>query len=364
MATPPNSLFSPTYLPNKLLHREQELELLTAFLSIDDSSIQPVNVMVHGSFGIGRTTLLRFLTHKELAFCKRPFISFYKKSETEIMQDIFSILTGSGKRTNLLPEQWTGVKRVLRKTKTPHIFIFDDVDRHNVRIYDKFLRLCKENRIPSLTTAPRYFPRQLDLETSQNLDYAMELEPYSDNQFLDIITQRVKTAFPIPLARTITEFIADIICLLDYQRPATAIELLRNLFPKIIESIELSADHVRKSCLSIKTLHYDFWTGHLASLTNLDVSSILLIQAVGEYFTNDENNIYISTPYLFYQYRQVCERSGFRPTSPQFSRSLSALLFHDLLLQSRYSSENYFTLISGREYLEIVDLLLGDAEER
>jgi hypothetical protein len=356
------ALFDPEYLPNKLLHRDQELETLANIISPDDAST-PVNIMVHGSFGIGRTTLLRFWGNQRLGTWSRPLINFHMKTDAEIVHDTLTTLTGSSPPFAPLPELWSLLKRILRKAETPIIFTLDDIDRHNCDAYTKYLSLCKSLGISSMATAPRYFPRQLDQSAATQLDFSLELEPFSDHQFLDIITQRVTDAFPTPLPPFITEYIADVICILDFQRPATAVELLRNLYPLTTENTSLTSDQIRQACLSSRALHYDFWSDHLAHLTNLEATTALLLQAVGEYFTVNPGQIYVTESQLLLQYQQVCECTEIAPKNTKFQRALNELLFQDLLLRSRYNSEKYFTLLPAQGYFEIVELILGDKEE-
>ena len=357
-----HALFDPNYLPERLLHRDEELQTLSTLLPREDPTSCPVNVMVHGSLGVGRTTLLRFFGRHELPACRVPLVNFGGKSAAEIVRDSLTILTGRPARTFKLPLLWDLLKRVLRKAETPIIFIFDDVDRRTYDTYTKYLHLCKERGIPSMTTAPLYFPRQLSPEAAQLLDYSLELGPYTDHQLLDIATQRVAAAFPKPLPQETIEFIADIVCTLDFQRPATVVELLRALYPMVANGVNLTAEHIRRACTASSTLHYDFWSGHLASLANLEATAILLLQAVGEYFLANPGRIYAPKQLLFRQFHQVCERTGIPSTASQFTRALNELLFQDLLLQSRYNPQNYYTLLPPTGYLEIVDLILGEAD--
>ncbi len=360
MASSIDALFNANYLPAKLLHRDQELTTLSKLELVDESSSQPMNVLVHGSFGIGRTTLLRFFGHHELNHVRRPFIRFQGKQTAEIVSDALHALAPMDNSTTILPEQWTLLKRLVRKSEVPLVFIFDDVNIQTSEVFGKFLGLCKENNISSMATAPRYYPRQLDPQTSQVLDVAMELEPFTDSQFLDIVKQRVAEVFPHPLPSHVSEFVADLICILDFQRPATVVELLQNLNPLITSPSQISADLIRQSCLNSRTLHYDFWSGHLSSLTELDATVVLLLQAIGQYFVTNPGHIYVSKTSLFKQFEQVSEEIRFSSSSQQFSRAFNMVLFQDLLLQSRYTTKNYFTLLPAEGYLEIVELLLGN----
>jgi Cdc6-like AAA superfamily ATPase len=362
MVSPSTPLFDPGYLPDRLLHREQELGTLSKLLPSGDFA-QAVNILVHGSYGIGRTTLLRFFGLHQLGPCRRPLVSFHMKSAAEIVFDTLTALVGSPAPSNPLPELWSSLKRILQKTEAPIVFILDDVDRSSVETYGKYLAICKEFGIPSMSTAPRYFQRSLPAATSQHLDYSLELQSYSDHEFLDIVTDRVSAAFPVPFGPSTVEFIADLVCLLDYQRPATAVELLRMLYPIVGRNGNLTADQIRQTCLSSGTLHYDYWSDHMTSVTNLDARSILLLQAAGEYFLYNAGRLYVSKLCLFQQYEQVCERVGITPSTGQFTHALNELLFQDLLLRSRYNSDNYFTLFPAQNCVEVVDLLLGDAEE-
>jgi hypothetical protein len=359
MASSFDALYNANYLPTKLLHRDQELATLSNLIP-EPSSSQPMNVLVHGSFGIGRTTLLRFFGQHELGQYRRPFVRFEGKHPTEIVSDALQSLLPIHIPSSSLPDQWTLLKRVVRKSEVPIVFVFDDVNAQTSGVYGKFLNVCKELGISSMATAPRYFPRKVDPNTSQFLDIALELEPFTDHQLLDIIKQRVADVYPQPIPSQITEFMADLICILDFQRPATVVELLQNLHPLISTPSHISADLIRQSCLNSRTLHYDFWSGHLSSLTELDATVVLLLQAIGQYFVTHPRHIYVSKVNLLNQFEQVSEEISFSSSFQQYSRALNMVLFQDLLLQSRYTANNYFTLLPAEGYLEIVELLLGE----
>ncbi len=355
-----HALFNENYLPPKLLHRDKELTMLSSLFSIEEEASQSVNVLVHGAFGIGRTTLLRFFGQDNLPYYKQPFIRFQQKQSHEILSDILQLLAPNTYSVSCISEQWALLKRLIRKTEIPMIFTFDDVDRNSIEIYGKLLQVCKENGTSSMTTAPRYFPRLLKSEVLRFLDVTFGLEPFSDNQFLDIVQQRVQAVFPPPVPQPIMEFMADLICLLDFQRPATVVELLQNLHPFLSYGLPLTADAIRQACLHSRTLHYDFWSEHLSSFSELDVTTMLLLQAIGQYFINHPSKIYVTKFNLFNQYQQVGESIGFLANASQFSRALNTILFQDLLLCSRYNTQNYYTLLPAEGYLEIVELLLGE----
>jgi len=305
-----DALYNANYLPAKLLHREQELATLSNLIP-ESTSTLPMNILVHGSFGIGRTTLLRFFGQHELGQYRRPFIRFEGKQPTEIVSDALQSLLPLQTPSSSLPDQWTLLKRVVRKSEVPIIFVFDDVNVQTSGVYEKFLNTCKEIGISSMATAPRYFPRQVDPNTSQFLDVALELEPFTDHQLLDIVTQRVAAVFSQPIPSQITEFMADLICILDFQRPATVVELLQNLHSLISTPSHISADLIRQSCLNSRTLHYDFWSGHLSSLTEIDATVVLLLQAIGQYFVTHPGHIYVSRANLLNQFEQLSEEISF-----------------------------------------------------
>ncbi len=363
MAFSYSPLFDPNYLPDHLLHRDHELQTLTDFFLPSDTCVQPLNLLVHGSFGIGRTTLVRYFSINECTAYSHPIISFQMKTPYEIVCDTLTVLTGIPASSGPLPDQWTLIKRVLRKSETPIFLTFDDIESTNIETYSKFLALCRECNVPSIATAPRYFPRLLSSDTNCYLDYSLALEPYSDQEFLDIIEQRVNAAFPSPLPTSVTKFVADIIGFLDFQRPATAIELLRNLYPLIIKRVPLTAENIRQVSLNTRTLNYDFWSAHLSSLVDLDISTVLLLQAIGEFFICNPCQIYVSKSNLLLQFQQICETSQLNLTEKHFTKSLNEVLFQDLLLCSRYDSKNYFTLLPAKGYLEIVNLILDNVVE-
>ena len=360
MASTFDALFNAEYLPAKLLHRNQELEILSKHLNAEETLSHPMNILVHGSFGVGRTTLLRFFGQQELSAFHRPIIRFQQKEPHEIVSDALSALVPACPLSSSLPEKWTLMKRLVRKAEVPLLFTLDDIDSNTIQLYGKFLQVCKENHISTMATAPRYFPRQLKADLSQFLDFSVELTPFTDHQFLDIVTQRVTEVFPQPIPAQAIEFMSDLICLLDFQRPATIVELLQNLHPLLYDPNHITADAIRQACVNSHTLHYDFWSEHLSGLIDLDATTVLLIQAVGQYFVANPGHIYVAKSMLYSQFQQVTETIGLATTASQFSSALNTLLFQDLLLHSRYSSENFFTLLPAEGYLEIVELLLGD----
>ena len=360
MASTFDALFNTEYVPEKLLHRDQELAFLSKHFKVEETLSHSMNILVHGSFGIGRTTLVRFFGQRELTAFHRPIIRFQRKEPQEIVAEALDVLAPTSSLSTSLPEQWTFMKRLVRKAEVPLIFTFDDIDCNTIQLYGKFLQVCKENHISTMATAPRYFPRQLSGDISRFLDVSLELEPFSDNQFLDIVTQRVSEAFPQPLPAQALEFMSDLICLLDFQRPATIVDLLQNLHPLIFDSIHVTADTIRQACVNSHTLHYDFWGEHLSGLVDIDATTLMLIQAVGQYFVTNPEQIYVEKSVLYSQFQRVSESVGLVTSASQFSSALNALLFQDLLLRSRYSSESYFTLLPAEGYLEIVELLFGE----
>jgi len=241
MASTFDALFNAEYLPAKLLHRNQELEILSKHLNAEETLSHPMNILVHGSFGVGRTTLLRFFGQQELSAFHRPIIRFQQKEPHEIVSDALSALVPACPLSFSLPEKWTLMKRLVRKAEVPLLFTLDDIDSNTIQLYGKFLQVCKENHISTMATAPRYFPRQLKADLSQFLDFSLELTPFTDHQFLDIVTQRVTEVFPQPIPAQAIEFMSDLICLLDFQRPATIVELLQNLHPLLYDPNHITA---------------------------------------------------------------------------------------------------------------------------
>ncbi len=60
----PRGLFDPHYVPEKLLHREQELETLGGIYHDSYEDNYGINCLVHGIAGVGRTVFSRYFLTK------------------------------------------------------------------------------------------------------------------------------------------------------------------------------------------------------------------------------------------------------------------------------------------------------------
>lgn len=209
---------APSYLPKRLLHRDEERKLLSAFLMAgfsrrDESFVSRVQVV--GPVGAGKTTLcLKIGQEIEQSFKRsmhvyvnlRRFatskVGIYRFIARAVAEEVFSPSLSAD-------ELLENILTYLKNTDRRMLVTFDDADYHvslykgrDTVVYD-FTRLHEVSSVRPINVVAVVFVARdsnylklLDRPEASSLGVnIVKLEPYTKQQIADILGERVDDAF-------------------------------------------------------------------------------------------------------------------------------------------------------------------------
>ncbi len=204
-----------SYIPETILHREEQTKQLATILAPALKSDKPSNIFIYGKTGTGKTLTTRYTTQKLMEISTReniPLKILYvncklKRSADTEYRLIAQLATELGKSippTGLPTEEvYKAFLRALNKQKQNHIIILDEIDQ--------LVNKTGDNALYNLTRINESTESQIsiigisnDIMFVDNLDPRVRsslseeeiiFPPYNALQIQSILKQRVETAF-------------------------------------------------------------------------------------------------------------------------------------------------------------------------
>lgn len=218
-----NSLFKnktvlqSNYIPEVILHREEQIEKIASILAPALRSEKPSNLFVYGNTGTGKTLSVQHVKNKLLSKSKElgnenikvVYVNckLGKTSETEyrILARIISELGGSVPSTGLpTSDVYSRFVDLVDKVKQIVLIVLDEIDQAVEKISDSFIysliRLNTELKNAQITiigiSNNATFMDHIDPRVRSSLgEEEMVFSPYNATQLLDILKRRADQAF-------------------------------------------------------------------------------------------------------------------------------------------------------------------------
>ncbi|MEM2145208.1 MAG: AAA family ATPase [Candidatus Jordarchaeaceae archaeon] len=366
MITPiADAIFDPFYIPPKVYHRERELNQLQKLIADNKTS----NLLLYGPSGIGKTLLARY------ALLKFPqntrveiipiFVNFCYKSFNEIMYQVNTSLC-SNKILDSIPisasvtELWNTFRRLKRGVEKKVVIILDDVDANNHNIHKKFIQESKELGITTIATAQTGYARKIrkEHEFGLQIDNAIFLDLYSENELMDITYQRVTAAFPSFIRPSTIRFLTDIVLEFDIGRPSTIIEILKRIYPISLAGADILPIHIQEASSNIFTVQDEL--SLIDSLTRTNLITHLLFQKIARIFQKYLYEPYISLNEIKREYSLLYEELNVDVNQDELVESIDDLLRTGLIFQSHFDPELFYIIIPPKKLIEILELTLEE----
>ncbi len=328
------SKLSPDYVPEKLVHRDEEFRELTRYFSPVLESGASQRVLITGSVGVGKTALARRFGHEfESAGKKRDLPLTYahvncRKQGTApmVVRKIASNFPISVPRRGFSPQEiLEHVIDFLRKKDSHLVMTLDELDhfveQNGPDLLYSLTRAFEEsgtsNRISIIATAfsPSFLHSLDEATRSTFMHNLIDLDAYSAGQLSDILNQRVKLAFK---ADTVREDSVDLVSKIASRRGDAryALELLwfagRVASEGKVEKV--SPNHVRRAKSEI---HPEV---RREVLVDLDEHELLYLLALTRRLKISDK-AYASDSAVCIAYRVVCEEYGEDPLGDAELRS-------------------------------------------
>ncbi|MFN7990624.1 MAG: AAA family ATPase [Candidatus Micrarchaeia archaeon] len=193
----------PDYMPDELLHREQELQAVADSIKPLLGKRPPNNLFIHGSSGSGKTTCIKYLL-KQLGEHSSGVLPVYvncweNPTQMAVYNRIIEEMRLPLPRRGLATDEiFDRIMQYVRNYKKPILLVLDEMDglRH-----DKLLYVVARSNEQRLTfgiigvSNNKELLSRLDSRVRSSLRFSeMEFKPYSEDQLLSILRVRAGRA--------------------------------------------------------------------------------------------------------------------------------------------------------------------------
>ena len=206
-------VLSSSFIPDQILHREQEIESLTKTLAPSLRGYQPNNIFIYGTVGTGKTITIKFILNQLKEIDKGKIKTIYinckmkKVADTEyrlfaqLLKEYGVIVPDTGLPTDVLYRKFF---ESLEKEGKIVIIVLDEIDALVSKVGDEFLynltRMNSELKKSQITligiTNNLSFRDNLDVRVKSSLgEEEILFRPYNALQLKDILKKRIEFGF-------------------------------------------------------------------------------------------------------------------------------------------------------------------------
>ncbi|MEM3566545.1 MAG: ORC1-type DNA replication protein [Candidatus Bathyarchaeia archaeon] len=346
------------YIPSRLPHREAEMRLLKEFFSFTLTAPEKMaqRVLIVGDVGTGKTALSQRFGADITQQAKQKGINLnyihvncrqYRGSLFLILHHAVSFFHPTFPKRGFSAEELLNIfLQVLDEQNAYTILTLDEfeslIDREGAEPVYKLTRLQearlgKPQRVSLIGILKSLKAMEgLDLSTRSTLQSnIIQLEPYSREQLVDIINDRVQLAFkPLTVQEETVNLIAELASS-EGGNARFAIELLWRA-GKYADAEDLGTvtpECVRKAVSSI------YMTAKKSDLATLSLHGKLFLLGVARFFKENSDRAYASLTEVERAYAVVCEEFGVQPhTHTQLWKYLQMLSAIGIIKKSVSSS--------------------------
>ncbi len=351
----PKGLFDPYYVPDRLLHRDRDLDTVSGVYGDSFEDEYGVNCLVHGISGVGMTVFSRYFLTKivpEQFDAHTVYVDAQRKDSLEIVSELHDKVHEQIKKPLTvafdLDILWMQFKRAASAARKRTVFVIDNIDETNEEIFGKLARLSKEIKASTIGVLNSHDYRLLTKlpATQMAYDFEVPLDTYTQSQLYDIVRMRVEDTFPLGLTEEVVRYITDLVVEFDASKPKTTIEALKALWPMATRGQEIDSDAVRSATTSITSFLNDGdYIDIIEAVSMNDFMTLLVLEALAEHLMRYKTETYIDRGTLEEIVNIKCEELGVKYIPKDIERSLQTLVFQNVVFESSYSSSLLYTLV-------------------
>lgn len=320
-------ILRPAYLPDRLPHREGQIDQLVQVLVPALRGDRPSNVLIYGLTGTGKTAVVKYL-EKEVRKADVAGAVQYLYLNCQVVDTPYGVLAHTAnafaeREEDQVPFTGLSVDRVYQllleridAKKRVVLLVLDEIDRIVAKNGDDFLyQLTKVNEdltrscltLIGISNELR-FTEFLDPRVRSRLgDEKMVFPPYNADEIQDILTERARLAFPDGAAGPDVLSLIAALAAQEHGDARRALDLLR-VSAEIAERAaaeRISVDHVMKAKnkLEVDTV--------VEAVRSLPTQSKLLL--LGVILNEEVGNASLTTGEVYGTYRDLCRRTGIAP---------------------------------------------------
>lgn len=350
----PKGLFDPYYVPEKLLHRDRELDTVSSIYRDSFEDEYGINCLCHGITGVGRTVFSRYFLTKLVPQnfdAHTIYVDAKQKDTLEIISELNDkIHREENKPITVafdLDVLWMQFKRTATGADKRTVFVIDNIDETNEEVYTKLARLSKEIKASTIGILNSHDYRMLTKlpATHMSYDFEIPLDTYTQSQLYDIVRVRVEDTFPLGLTEEVVRYITDLVVEFDASKPKTTVEALKALWPLASRGQQIDSDAVRSATSGITTFAHDNdYMDLIDTISMNDFMTLLVIEAFCEHLMHYKTETYIDRGTLNELIIIKCEELGVKHVPQDIEKSLQTLIFQSIVFESGYSQNLLYIL--------------------
>lgn len=317
-------ILRPTYIPEKLPHRERQIDQIAQILSTALRGERPSNVLIFGKTGTGKTAVVKYIEN-EFKKADTAGLVHYLYMNCEIVDTPYGVLQTIGNHfaenfNQRIPFTGLSTDRVynmliekLDERKRVVILVLDEIDKIVYKNGDDILyQLLKINDDVSRAKVSVIgisndlkFTEYLDPRVRSRLsDEKMVFPPYNAEELLDILVQRAERAFDNGVAERRVLALIAALAAQEHGDARRALDLLRVAAELTERSGEdrITEEHVRraKNKVELDTV--------VEAVKSLPTHSKLILLGI---ILNDElGNAKMTTGEVYTIYKELCRKTG------------------------------------------------------
>ncbi|MFQ6106894.1 MAG: ORC1-type DNA replication protein [Thermoplasmata archaeon] len=317
-------ILRPSYIPDKLPHREKQIKQLASILAMALKGERPSNVLIFGKTGTGKTATVKYL-QKEMEKAKRWSRVDYLYMNCEITDTSYSVLQNLGNRfiddfDKRIPFTGWSTERVynmlrekLDERKRVVVVVLDEIDKLVYKSGDDVLyHLTRINgdlkkakvSIVGISNDLK-FTEFLDPRVKSRLsDEKMVFPPYNAEELRDILGQRAILAFDDSVIDEGVTSLCSALAAQEHGDARRALDLLR-VAAEIAERNNDDRITDRHVLMAKNQLELDCVVEAVKSLptqSKLILLGIIMNEEVGA--------TKMTTGDVYTTYKQLCRRTG------------------------------------------------------
>ncbi|MGC8992632.1 MAG: Cdc6/Cdc18 family protein [Thermoplasmata archaeon] len=356
------SYFEPSYVPDRIIHREEEIDIIMKNLSLIFKKMVPKNMFIFGKTGTGKTAVIKFIGRALESYQKEKIRFVYLNCQ--INDNSYSLLYSLGKSAGAeipitgwsMDRLFNVVKDAVELYSAYFIIVLDEIDRYIKKNGDDILYSLSLMNSELKNSKIIIIGITNDVTIIENLDARVKsrlneekvvFPPYNQNEIYDILKDRIEMA---KMKNYITDSALRYISAIAAQENGDARKAIDLLKTTLQIGIELKNIPVEEKHVNIakSKMEYDAVAETIKSLPLHSKIVLLSIVFLKDYGTNN-----ITTGEIYNAYRNLINFVNIPPlTSRRITDILSDLDMLGIVNAKVISMGRY-----GRS--KIVDLMVS-----
>ena len=366
----PRAIFDRDFIPPNILHRQKEERSL--FTMIKDSLTDSfnVNILYQGIEGIGKKVIINKVIRDLNNFHENDMNMWKIKvncQEKNLEELIISILSEIDKIQGFkidfhqilncdLSDLWKLFKLACQKIEFKPIFVFNNIEHLDPKIFRKFIQYGREAKISLVSTINKILrPSSYDLYSQ--IDFKVNLNYFSYNQLHDILQQRVSLSFLQDIDKELIEYITDLIFENYVPVPGKGVEILKELYPFLNDrpSQNFGLFEIIQNQFDPLQMSDEF--SMLSYISEEELLTLIFLDNLSNFFLK-KKIYYINISELKELYFVACENLDYKKSNNEFNDLIKTYQNIGIIRNSKNTSEQrFFMTIAPKQLKTIIDTI-------